>query len=162
MNKNFEWNRVWRGWHWQLILIVVVGIGIIQAVADVWFHYSVTLSIPMAVLLTIYLVVSRTNVKRLANTLAAVVLTVLINVLMQALFPIPKAAGGVKQLAISDATMLFFGLIMGFVFLRMTMFSERKRAELDEKRTREKATTKKPQVTVRHHRWKKKPKRKKR
>lgn len=162
MKKSFGLNQTWRGWHWQFILVIVVVLGALQTVADIWFRYPLTTSMPLAILLTIYLVVPRTKEQGLANTIASVILMFLVDLLLQFSLPLPANMHATTlSLLEMDAYVLVFGLIMAFVFLRLTRWSDKKRIEMENKRSRTSNTATKPeQVRVRRHRWKKKPKKK--
>lgn len=153
-------NGVWRGWHWQIISLMVVGLGALQTVAAIWLHYPVTTSMPMAMLIVIYLVVPRTKERQLANTLAAVVAMFLVNLLLEFSLPSPTVKVGWIALLEMNLWMLIMGLLMAFLYLRVMRWSERKRVQMEDRRRSRETPAKadRPTVNVRRHRWKKKPK----
>jgi membrane-associated HD superfamily phosphohydrolase len=152
-------NSTWHGWYWQFIAVTVVLFGAIQTVADIWFHYWITTSMPLAVLVVTYLVVPRTKERRLANAVAGVILMFLVDLVLEFSLPSQPVIQTWKSLLALNGYVLVFGLLMAYVFLRVTRYSERKRGEMEAKRSREQAPAKPTQPAVRRHRWKKKPKR---
>lgn len=149
---------VWKGWHWRYVSITVLVIALLQALAYLTLKYDLVSSLPIAVLSVSYLVILRVKERRLANALAAVLSSFILGVILQVSLQHYGYTWHGKQFLYwlqSDAWTLVIGLAMAFAYLRLTQWSERKRAELDAKRaTTAKSST--PTPVRRHHKKRKK------
>jgi len=129
-------NGIYKGFYWRYIILVVLAISALELVALYAVHYPMVTSLSLAVLIVSYVVIPRTRERRLANAIASVILTVIVGVVLQIIFDRQSVAvyhlAGVVEL---DALALLLGLVVAYLYLRLTMWSERRRAQVDAKRS---------------------------
>lgn len=165
MNGLMDGQGIKYGIYWRMVGLTVLLIAVLQLLAFYAFHYPFTTSMPLAVLLVTYITVPRTKERRLLNAVLGVVLVFVIGLvfelLLQGLDPTLQKLPGPSTWGfwLNNAFYLVFGLLMSYVFLLVTQWSERKRVQMEEKRAREQAPNDRPTAQVRHHRTKKKRKR---
>ena len=153
---------IWKGWHWRTISLTVAAVAVLQLIAYYLFTYDLVSSLPIAVLSVSYLVILRVRERRLANALVAVGGAFIVGVILQiALQHYGTTLHGAKFAfwLQSDLWTLAMGLVMAYAYLMLTQWSERKKAQLDAKRSADKAPTRARTQAVRHHSKKRKGKR---
>ncbi|MCL6517753.1 hypothetical protein [Alicyclobacillus sp.] len=154
---------VWRGWYWRLMAWTIVAVVILQVAAYylVPNHYPISQSMLLAMLVVSYIVIPRAQERRLANALVAIAITFVINLILEAVVERGwQTAAATHQLGPYvelNVLYLVFSFAMAYIYLRLTQWSDRKRAELEAKRRAERA--KDEPVRRRVHSKKKKKKR---
>ena len=146
MNENQQ-PGVWNGWHWRFLTILVVAICLLELIAWETLHYSMVTSVTLGVLIVIYVVIPRLTERRLAHSIIGVVAVVILTMAMEGFFEsdIFKVSGGPGYYFLYNGLALVIGIAMSFLYLRLTDWSARKRAENDAKRAgraQSKSTTK--------------------
>ena len=155
---------VWNGWHWRYVSLTVLALAVLQVVAFYAFHYPLLSSLPIAVLSVAYIVILRVRERRLNNALLAVVATFVIGLVLQLALEAKGQAFHGKQAAgfwETNGLTLVMGLVMGYAYLRLTEWSERKRGEMEAKRAKS-AGSMSSTSPVRRHSGKKKKKNRRR
>ncbi|SFU89230.1 hypothetical protein [Alicyclobacillus macrosporangiidus] len=154
---------VWRGWHWRLMAWTIAVIVVLQVAAYYFVpnHYPIVQSTLLAMLIVSYVIIPRAQERRLANAFVAIAVTFLIDLALEALIERGwQTAAATHQLlpyVELNALYLVFSFAMAFIYLRLTQWSDRKRAELEAKRRAERM--KDEPVRRRVHSKKKKKKR---
>lgn len=151
---------IWKGWHWRTISITVAAVAILQVIAYYLFKYNLVSSLPIAVLSVSYLVILRVKERRLANALVAVAAAFVAGVILQVAlqhYGMTLHGAEFNFWLQSDLWTLAMGLVMAYAYLLLTQWSERKRAQLDAKRSVGKAPSR--TQPVRHHNKKRNGKR---
>ncbi|KPV43220.1 hypothetical protein [Alicyclobacillus ferrooxydans] len=152
------------GIYWRFLSIAVVAVAALQVVAKYALHYPISQSLPLAELVVAYLVIPRAKERRLMNAIIGVLAAFVIGVLLEIFVP------GEMQTAIAKHQLmtyikfyvlfpLLLGLVVAFAYLRLTEWSEKKRATIEAKRNRERADSAPPPPVRRHSKKKKKRRR---
>ncbi|GGI96324.1 hypothetical protein GCM10010885_02460 [Alicyclobacillus cellulosilyticus] len=148
---------IWNGWYWRFLALLVLAVAVLQSLAAAFLHYPITTSLPLALLVVAYMTAPRVKERRLANTLAGVVAMFLVNLLLEWVFDRALLLKeGWLVVAEANGFALAVGLAMAYLYLRLTIWSERKREELESRRRQQDAEAPPP---VRRHRKKKKRRR---
>lgn len=154
------------GIYWRFLSISVLGVAVLQVVAKFAMRYPISASLPLAELIVAYLVIPRAKERRLTNAIIGVLAAFVIGVLLEIFLPGEMQAAIAKHQVMSyiELYMLFpllLGLVVAFAYLRLTEWSEKKRASIEAKRNRERADSA-PTPAVRRHTGKGKKKKKRR
>ncbi len=137
-------NGVWRGWHLKTLAVTVLSLVVLQLIAKYAVHYSLLYTVALAEIIACYFVVPRVKDRPVANALAAVMALFVINLVLQ--FELEwsvLAQVGWRATALEDGFALLIGLVWSVLYYRLNAWSERKRAEAEEKRRREVPSTEK-------------------
>jgi hypothetical protein len=150
---------IWNGWYYRLIGIVVLAVAILQVLAQYLLkNYPIIMTVPVAIVIVAYLIIPRIRERRLGNAILGVVAAFVVDVILEFVLPLPNGVhfplGVVVQ---SNALALVMGIVLAYLYLKLTIWSEKKRLELEQKRQENMGTPTKP--PVRHHRKKKKKRR---
>jgi small-conductance mechanosensitive channel len=142
------------GIYWRFLGLSVIGIAVLQVIALYAMHYLISQSLPLAELIVAYLVIPRAKERRLTNALIGVLASFVIGVLLEIFLEKDLQAAIASHQVMSYVEMfvlfpLILGLIVSYAYLRLTEWSEKKRATLEEKRRKERAET--APVPVRRH-----------
>ncbi|QSO53287.1 hypothetical protein JZ785_05280 [Alicyclobacillus curvatus] len=154
------------GIYWRFLGISVVGVAVLQVVAKFALKYPIFQSLPLAELIVAYLIIPKAKERRLTNAVVGVLAAFVVGVLLD--FFVERS----PQLAMSQGTFIQFielyilfplllGLVVAFAYLRLTEWSEKKRAAIEQKRSQERAG-KEPAPPVRRHSANSRNKKKKR
>jgi hypothetical protein len=156
-------NGVWNGWSWRYVGILVIGIAVLQLAVWYEFKYPIIQSLPLAVLIVSYLIIPRVKERRLGNAIAGVIATFIVGLVLEITvehnlqtFMHKGQLMGFVELNVFP---LLLGITVAFVNLRMTLWSEKKRDQLAEKRRLETAGKSASTLQQRVHRTKKKKRR---
>ncbi|CAM3799538.1 hypothetical protein [Alicyclobacillus pomorum] len=155
---------IWNGWYWRLIGLSVMSIAIVQLLLKYVIHYSLFVSLPMAVLVISYIVVPRAKERTLANALLGVFSMFVVSAALALIFEPAVVQQAAKQHIVRQflleylALPLLLGITLAYGYLRLSQWSDKKRAELEEKR-RAQMVADKPVPPRRIHRKKKRKKR---
>lgn len=144
----------WNGWQWRYLGLTVLGLAVLQTIAWVFEHISIVQTGEFAMMIIIGFIGPRIQARRLANTMAAVIASWVLSVVLQLIFFTPTL---IKESLLPDLLILVIGIVIAYFFEKITTWSERKRSEMDAKRRVEEKvnanTEDKPKVRV--HRKKK-------
>jgi membrane-bound ClpP family serine protease len=156
-----KWVR--NGWYWRFVGLTVLSIAALQIVLKLTLKYDLVQSLPLALLVVSYIILPRVEERKLGNAIAGVVAMFIVNLVLLPTFELDL----MKQVwqahifwqfaALNLLLPLLLGLVMAYFYLRLTQWSERKRAELEAKRRASAEPEQRP--VRRHHRKKKKKKR---
>jgi len=155
-------NGIWNGWSWRFVGFAVLGIALLQVALFYTVPLSFVTSLPLAVFAVAYIVILRVRERRLANAIVGVIASFVVGVVLELtmegtyvqMWSKPGGHGAVITNLLSP---LVLGLAMAFIYLRVTEWSESKRADLEEKRKRKSVTEVRPPQRV--HKKKKKKRR---
>ncbi|MBX5436574.1 MAG: hypothetical protein IRZ33_05080 [Alicyclobacillaceae bacterium] len=155
---------IWNGWYWRLVGATVGALLALQVIAYYTVAYPITTSQVLAEMMVIYVVAPRVRERRFGNTVAGVILVFLLGLLLQLVLPVPpgsRAGAGAPDPRTAafwelELVALVTGVVLTYLFLRLSAWSDRKRAELEAKRRAEQSP---PPQRHRHHSKKKKRKR---
>lgn len=168
MNEQHSAPGVWNGIHWRFVGITVVAIAVLQVIASFAFKYPVLMSLPLALLVVSYLVIPRVKVRRLMNAMIGVVAMFIIGVLLELFVDgNPMVAAQTAKVTPlnyveSNGFALVLGLVVAFAYLKLTEWSEKKRAQSEARRSAERAVSEPARPVRRHNsKYAKKKKRKK-
>ncbi|MCL6453148.1 MAG: hypothetical protein K6T78_05900 [Alicyclobacillus sp.] len=134
---------VWNGIHWRFIGLTVVVLAALQVAGQYLARYPVLESLPLAVLIVSYIVIPRVKERRLANALTGVIAMYVVGLILEAVFDWRSVQSALAQHAVWNLVELnvfplLLGVLVAFAYLRLTEWSERKRAEAERKRRQEK------------------------
>lgn len=164
-------NGIYKGIYWRYIGLITLALSALEVVAHYALKYPLISSLGLAEVVMVYLVVPRTKERRLTNAILAVVATEVVGIILQLFL----GTGELAKYKLSgvvgfDAFSLALGVVAAYLYLRLSIWSDRKRAETDAKRAQNNAkragrgssasTTSLP--VRRHHSKKGRKKRKKR
>ncbi|QQE77017.1 hypothetical protein [Alicyclobacillus sp. SO9] len=159
---------IWNGWAWRLVGLTVLVISALEFIAVITVKTQIISSLMLGVMVVSYWVIPRIEERKLANAIVGVVATVIIGFILQmalheqnAMIGKPPRPVGMMGILQTDGLTLVVGIIMAYLYLRLTNWSQRKRAELDTKRSQKAASSSTSAPQRRHHSAKNK-KRKKR
>lgn len=150
---------IWNGWYYRLIGTVVLVVAILQVLAQYLLkNYPIVTTVPVAIVIVAYLIIPRIRERRLGNAILGVVVAFVVDVILELVLPLPNGAHFPRSVVVqSNALALVMGIVLAYLYLKLTIWSEKKRLELEQKRQESLGAPKKP--PVRHHRKKKKKRR---
>lgn len=161
MSDNSNGKGVWNGWHWRYLTILVLAICILELVAFKAANYPMNASVTLGVLIVIYVTVPRLKERRLAHSLIGVVAVVLITSALEAYFEPALFKAGPNAFFLMNGLALLIGIGMSYLYIKITDWSNAKRAQSEAKR-REKVSPSTPSQPQRRHTQGRKKKNKKR
>ena len=161
-----EWTTttgIWKGFYWRFIAITVASLAVVQVLGFYFGHFFLTQTLPFSVLVTIYMVVPRAKERRLANALVGGAAAFVIGIVLQLAFQYHWT----EELQAQQWPLFWeqnlFTLVMGtslaVLYLRVTEWSERRRAKWDAKRAIERPAADSAAAVRRRNTGKKKTKR---
>lgn len=124
---------IYNGWHYRFVGIVVALLAVLQILAHMTLKYTVATSLPLAVVVVSYIVAPRVKERRLANTIAGVLGIFVIDLLLEVFWEHAQSPSMANFLELNGFA-LVMGIVLAFLYLKLTQWSEKKRAELDAKR----------------------------
>lgn len=157
-------NGVWNGWSWRFVGLTVLAVAVLQVILKLAMHYQLYASLPLAVLIVSYVIIPRVKERKLANAIVGVIATFIIGVILELalemdLLQQAAASHMLTQFVLMNMGFpLVLGLLMSYMYLRLTQWSDKKRLQMEAKRRATNATTSSPPIR-RHHQNKKRKKR---
>ncbi|GMA52346.1 hypothetical protein GCM10025857_37030 [Alicyclobacillus contaminans] len=155
---------VWNGWYWRLIGGATLAIAALQLLLKGIIHYPLFSGLPLAVMIIVYIIVPRAKERTLANAIVAVVVMYVVSAALAFGFEWNTvalyAAHHLLPLFILQELVipLLLGVVLAYVYLRLSRWSDRKRAEIEAKRRQEQAADAPPRKRV-HSKKRRKKKR---
>ncbi len=154
----------WKGWRWRFVGLTVLSIAVLQIVMLFTLKYDLVQSLPLAVLIISYIIVPRVEERKLGNAIAGVIAMFIVDVILLLAFEFNlfKQAWQMhvfwQFIGLNLVIPLLLGLFLAYFYLRLTRWSEKKRAEIEAKR-RASAAASESRPVRRHHKKKKRKKR---
>jgi len=131
------WNTSkWRyqGWAWGYVGLTVLAVAVLQVIAKFAINYPLINTGQLAVFVVVWFIVPRIRERRLGNTLAGVILVFVLDLILQLLLDPKSFTTHLMQTLQLNGFILATGLLIGYLYLRLSTWSENKRAQMDAKR----------------------------
>jgi hypothetical protein len=150
-------NGVYKGWYWRYIGIATIGIVLLQVISFYTIHWPIMESTQIAMFIVLWFIISRVRERRFLNGLAGTIIVFLIGLVLQYTVGIAQT----RQMTTlsfwqSNLMILVVSVLLAWLYTKMQLWSERKRAQMETKRRDKMATTSQEHPQVRVHRKKKK------
>ncbi|MDP9728791.1 hypothetical protein ACOJUR_10555 [Alicyclobacillus tolerans] len=146
----------WRGFHIRYLAILSVSFAVLQAVAYYTVHYPLMFSSEFAMILMMWLIIPRLTERRLANTFAGVTTTFLLGLILQFTIGLEiTEKGGIWYTLGQNLLIFVVALALSYLYLRVSIWSDRKKAELEKRRAEKSSSAQTTVAPVRVHRIKK-------
>ncbi|MDQ0188298.1 hypothetical protein JI721_15275 [Alicyclobacillus cycloheptanicus] len=158
MQNGNESKSSWNGWRFRYVGMTVLVIVVLQVVADYAIHYKLVTTIPLGVLFAAYVIIPRIKERRLGNALLGALAVWVIDVILEVFIDFhgnELAAANRSAFLQYNLYALALGVVVCWGYLKLTEWSERKRAQMEAKRQ---AETQPAQPVRRHHKKKKRRK----
>lgn len=127
---------VWNGWHWRFLTILVIAICLLELIAYEVVHYPMDTSVMLGALIVVYAVIPRLKERRVAHSIIGVVAVVIITTALEGYFEPNLLVGkiGFEDFLMGNGLALVVGILMSYLYLRLTDWSARKRGQTEAKR----------------------------
>lgn len=123
----------YRGFAYGYVGLTVLAVAILQVIAK-FSGYPLINSGQLAVFVVVWFIVPRVRERRLANTLVGVIAIFVIDLILQLSLEFRAFTAHLSQSLELNGFILVTGLVIGYLYLRLSVWSESKRAQLDAKR----------------------------
>lgn len=156
MAKPLSKAGVWNGWYWRYITMTVLVLAILQVIALYAFHYQILFSSQFSMIVMMWLITPRVEQRKYANTVVAIVAMFLIGIVFQLTLTKNELQTMTPSgFVIQNVTTLVIAILISYLYVRMSVWSDRKRAAIEAKKRSDKgsSTPERPQRV--HHKKKK-------
>lgn len=135
-------NGVWRGWYWRFAGIIIIALAVLEIIV---FYvskggYPLVTTGELGTFIGAILVVQRAKVRRTANTLATVLISFAINVILQLTIGMSQTMhSGWGSFIQENLIIGGIGVLFSIVYAKTTTWSDKRRKQIDAGRSARRA-----------------------